>query len=128
SLMGIEFLEYAGGQSRVRITVGDQHTNYAGRVHGGVISGLIDAAAGSAVGSLRTSAEIVARPHATSDLHVTYIAAPRGNELVARAKVLKSGRTALFVEVEVRDVQERLVARGSVTYLLAAPRDSAPGK
>ena len=50
-----------------------------------------------------------------------------GKELVAKARVMRGGRTAVFSEAEVRDDTGRVVARGTVTYLLVvspSPRGS----
>lgn len=120
--MGIETVEVGEGAATSRIRLQDFHFNYNEVVHGGVISGLIDSAAGLAIRSVRTLAEIGERPHATSDLHVIYLAPARGTALVAYARVVKAGRTALFTEVQVFDDRERLVARGSVTFVVAQGR------
>ncbi|MCC6382873.1 MAG: PaaI family thioesterase [Dehalococcoidia bacterium] len=120
--MGIETVEVGESCATSRVRLQDFHFNYNEVVHGGVISGLIDSAAGLAVRSVRTLAEIGERPHATSDLHVIYLAPARGSELVARAHVVKAGRTALFTEVQVFDDCARLVARGSVTFVIAQGR------
>jgi len=120
--MGIETLDVGDGACTSRIALADHHFNYNNVVHGGVISGLIDSAAGLAVRSIREPEEIARRPHATSDIHVSYLGPAMGTELVAKARVLKAGRTALFTEVEVFDDRKRLVARGSVTFVIAASR------
>jgi uncharacterized protein (TIGR00369 family) len=120
--MGIESVSVGEGEAVSRIALEEYHFNYNDVVHGGVISGLIDSVAGLAVRSLRSSEEIKARPHATSDIHVTYLGPAFGTELVAKAQVLKAGRTALFTEAEVFDGGGRMVARGSVTFVIAASR------
>lgn len=120
--MGIEFLEAGDGKSVCRIQLRDHHFNYNDVVHGGVISGLVDSAAGTAVRTMRTPEEVAERPHATVDLHVNYLAGASGRELIARGRILKAGRTALFVDVEVSDDRGRLVARGSVTFVIGPPR------
>jgi uncharacterized protein (TIGR00369 family) len=120
--LGIEHVEAKDGRAVNRVRLEEHHLNYNDVVHGGVISGMIDSAAGAATRSLRPLEEIAERPHATSDLHVQYLAAARGTELVARARVVKAGRTAVFVEVEVEDDQGKLVARGSVTFVIGSRR------
>ena len=117
--LGIEFVEAGDGRCICRVALQDHHTNYNDVVHGGVISSLIDSTAGGAVRTLRSPEEIAARPHATSDLHVQYLAGARGTELVAEAHVVKSGRTAIFVDVAVRDDADRMVARGSATFVIS---------
>ena len=59
-----------------------------------------------------------------------YLAGASGSELVAEARVIKAGRTAIFTDVEVFDDRRRLVARGSVTFVIAsrgAPAEFPPG-
>lgn len=121
-MVGIETAVPEDGTSRCRIVVRDDHKNYNGVVHGGVISGLIDSAAGAAVGSTRKPGEVKERPHATTDLHVSYIAGARGKELLADAKVLKKTRSAIFVDVTVHDETDRLIAKGLVTFVITAGR------
>ena len=41
--IGVEMLEYSGGKALARMTVGKQHLNSAGTVHGGAIFSLADA-------------------------------------------------------------------------------------
>ncbi|HEY4669358.1 MAG TPA: PaaI family thioesterase, partial [Tepidiformaceae bacterium] len=63
-LLGIEYLEAEPGRTLCRIELREEHLNYNEVVHGGVISGLIDSAAGGAVRTLRSLEEIAERPHA----------------------------------------------------------------
>ncbi|MBE0610276.1 MAG: PaaI family thioesterase, partial [Dehalococcoidia bacterium] len=119
-LVGIETASAERGQVVNRIVLQEHHLNYNHVVHGGVISSLIDSAAGGAVRSIRDAAEIKARPHATSDLHVAYLSPATGVELIATAKVVKAGRTAIFTEVDVVTDAGKLVARGMVTFVIGA--------
>lgn len=121
-MVGIETTVPEDGTSRCRVVVRDDHMNYNGVVHGGVISGLIDSAAGAAVGSTRKPSEVKERPHATTDLHVTYISGARGKELLADARVLKKTRSAVFVDVTVHDESDRMIAKGLVTFVITAGR------
>ncbi|WP_322797053.1 PaaI family thioesterase [Tepidiforma sp.] len=123
-LVGIETVSARPGLVVNRVVLREEHLNYNDVVHGGVISSLIDSAAGGAVRTLRDEAEIRARPHATSDLHVSYLAPARGTELVAEARVVKMGRTAAFTQVEVRDDGGRLVAMGLVTFVIGTRRQA----
>ncbi len=122
-LVGIEMTAAEEGHVVGCVELRDEHLNSHSVAHGGVISSLIDSVAGGCVRTLRTPDEIRARPHVTSDLHVSYLAAAAGARLVAEGQVVKRGRTAIFIEVDVRDDSGRLVARGMVTYVISA---SAP--
>ena len=121
-LLGIEAIEAEPGRVVKRVKLKEHHLNYNDVVHGGVISSLVDSAGGAAARTLRTKQEIRERPHATSDLHVSYLARAAGSELTADARVIKSGRTAIFVEVDVKDDAGLLVARGMVTFVIGQPR------
>lgn len=118
ALVGIEFVSAEPGHVVCSVRLRDEHLNYNEVVHGGVISSLIDSAAGGAVRSTRSLEEIAARPHATSDLHVVYMAPARGSALVADARVVRKGRTAVFTEVDVTGDDGKLVARGLVTFVI----------
>jgi uncharacterized protein (TIGR00369 family) len=128
AMMGIETLTVADDRAVCRVKLREDHLNYNDVVHGGVTSGLIDSAAGSAVRSGRTDAEIAERPHATTDLHVSYLAAARGDVLIATARVIRRTRTSFFTEVDVHDGAERLVARGLVTFVITQGPPVRDGK
>lgn len=127
-LLGIAFVEAEPGRCVCTVNLAEQHLNYNDVVHGGVISSLVDSAAGGAVRSVRTPEEIAAQPHATTDLHVSYLSPAMGDELTAVAKVIKAGRTAMFTEVEVTDDRGRLVAKGMVTFVVASRPPASGGR
>lgn len=81
-----------------------------GQFHGGPIASLIDIAGDFAL--------IRALGHGvpTIVLNVEYLRPSTGDVLVARATVRRAGRTVGFVDVEVRDAADRLVALGRGCY------------
>ncbi len=85
-------------------------------VHGGAISSLIDSAATVAAWS---AAEVPGNARgATVGLTVAFVAAARGRDLTATARVVRRGRSLCFCDVDVVDADGRLVAKGLVTYKL----------
>jgi uncharacterized protein (TIGR00369 family) len=82
-------------------------------VHGGAIASLIDTA-----GMAATWADPDVEPEsvagATITLNVEYIAAARGQDLLAVATVVKRGRSLCFTDVTVTEPDGRIVAKGSV--------------
>jgi uncharacterized protein (TIGR00369 family) len=85
-------------------------------VHGGAIASLLDTAAMAAAWS---GAEAPANMRGTTvGLTVSYLAPANGEDLQARASVLRRGRSLVYVEVEVRGASAGLVAKGLVTYKL----------
>lgn len=124
-LIGIEFIEAEPGRAVCRVKLRPEHFNYNDVVHGGVVSGMLDAIVGAAVETNRTLEEVRAKPHATTDLHVSYLRGGIGTELIGEGRVSKAGRTAVFTEGTISDDQGREVARGLATFVIssrASPR------
>jgi uncharacterized protein (TIGR00369 family) len=103
---------------RVRLPVEKRHTNPHGVLHGGVVTTLMDEAAGQVVTAARGVEETMAAPHATIEMNVSFLSGAReGDELVAEARVLKLGRTVAFSEAEVRRGSDgAIVAVGRFTF------------
>ena len=91
------------------MTVGDV-------VHGGAISSLVDTAATIAAWSGLESLDNARGT--TISLTVTFVAAARGRDLVADARVVRRGKTICFCEVDVQDGEGTTIAQGLVTYKL----------
>jgi uncharacterized protein (TIGR00369 family) len=115
--LGIRVEEMAEGRSRLRLSVRPELCNLASSsVHGGVLSSLVDAAAGAALLSM-------AQGHAdyagqtTVELNVSYLAAAPGRgDLVAEGHLLRLGRTLAVAEAEVRTDEGELVVKGRGTF------------
>ena len=83
-------------------------------VHGGAVASLIDTAAMVAAWS---GAEVPANMRGvTVGLTVTYLAAAEHEDLVAVARVLRRGRSLVYLDVDVTTASEVPVAKGLVTY------------
>jgi uncharacterized protein (TIGR00369 family) len=84
-------------------------------VHGGAIATLVDTAA--MVASWATD-DVPDTPRGTTvTLTVSYVAAARGTDLIAHARVVRRGGTLCHCEVEVM-AGDDVVAKGLVTYKL----------
>ena len=91
-------------------------TTIADVVHGGALSTLIDTAATAAAwagaettGSLRGT---------TVALSVNFVGAARGQDVTAAARVVRRGKTLVFVDVDATGADGTVVAKGLVTYKL----------
>jgi uncharacterized protein (TIGR00369 family) len=85
-------------------------------VHGGAIASLIDTTAMVAAWS---EAEVPAKARGTTvNLTVAYLAAAEQEDLQAIARVLRRGRSLVYLDVEVRGAAGNAVAKGLVTYKL----------
>ena len=94
-------------------------TTIGDTVHGGAISGLVDSAA---TASFWASSSIPAGSRGTTiGFSVNFVAAGRGSDLLATARVRRRGREVSTGEVSVRDGDDREVAVALVTYKLSSP-------
>ena len=85
-------------------------------VHGGAIASLIDTAAMVAAWS---DAEVPPKARGTTvQLTVAYLAAAEQEDLQAIARVLRRGRSLVYLDVEVNSTSGNAVAKGLVTYKL----------
>jgi uncharacterized protein (TIGR00369 family) len=85
-------------------------------VHGGAIASLIDTAAMVAAWS---DAEIPTKVRGTTvSLTVTYLAPAEQEDLRATARVLRRGRSLVYLDVEVYGASGNIVAKGLATYKL----------
>ena len=84
-------------------------------VHGGAIAALIDTAGMPAAwADAETVPESLAG--ATVSMSVDYVAAARGVDLEATARVIRRGRSLCFCEVDVTDPAGAIVAKGLVAH------------
>ncbi len=81
--------------------------------HGGVIATLIDLAGHAAV------AVKIGKMAPTIDLRIDYLRPSDGENLIARARLLKAGRTVARVDIDITDTQGRLVAVGRGSFSTA---------
>lgn len=114
--LGIRFVEAEAGRAVVSMPQRPEFgtVNRPDVVHGGAIATLIDAAAGTAVRTTRSSDEPAWRGMSTTDLNVSYLDAAT-SALTAEGRVLRSGRAIAWVQVDVRALDGTLVAVGRVT-------------
>lgn len=113
--------EAAGpGWSRVRMPLGPDVLNLRGAVHGGAISTLVDAAAGTAVAASTAPEE---RILGTVTLEVNFLRRASGGSLTAEGHVLRLGSAVAFVNVEVRDDDDSTVAVATSTLRLRLSRE-----
>ena len=116
NFLGIKMLNYGDGEAQCLINITEDHLNTGGRVHGGVLTSLADTAAGVAVRTIRPEGALTA----TTDLSISFIRPPKGDSLLANARVLHAGKQLYRVEVEVFSA-DKLVARANATFMIVTP-------
>ena len=116
-LLGLELVSAETDRVRVKLRYRSEVTTLGDTVHGGAIAGLVDAAA---TASFWAHAD--ASPSArgtTIGFSINFVAAGRGQDLVADARVRRRGREICTGEVSVADGAGREVALALVTYKLS---------
>lgn len=99
------------GHAAVSIHCGPQHHNPMGRVHGGLLSALADAAMGIAFGRTLLDDE----QFATIDLHVSFMRPVTAGLLQAEARVVERGLRIGFVECQITGPRGKTIATARCT-------------
>lgn len=110
-LLGMDFTIPRAGEVIYEMTIKDLHLATPFAAHGGSVASLMDAALGvAALSKVCTSNRIVA----TVTITINYMRPALNNDhLTAHARVVKSGKSLLFVECSITNQNEALVANGS---------------
>jgi uncharacterized protein (TIGR00369 family) len=99
------------GSARLSLPIEPHLTNSIGTVHGGVIMSLLDVALCTAARTLHPDSLGVI----TIDMSTSFIGGGSGARLLAEARVLKNGRSMIFVEGEAKNEDGSLVAKAIAT-------------
>jgi acyl-CoA thioesterase len=117
-LLDIKVRSNSPGRAELVMPVSDKHTQLAGVVHGGAIASLIDSAVAAAIGEL----DVPKIGMSTIEMKVNYLAPVLpGDELVADAKIIQTGRKIVVGTIEVFNKKGCLVAFGIATYMIKPP-------
>lgn len=117
--LGAEFLELSGERVVMRLEVGPHLEQPFGILHGGVYCTLVESSASMGAGAwYATRGHVVGMANQTDFLHPV-----RGGTVTATATPVHQGRTTQLWEVQIRDQDERLVARGQVRIANLERRD-----
>ena len=114
--LGMQLVEMRPEATTLTLPYVPEVATLGNTVHGGAIASLIDTAAMVAAWS---GAEAPANMRGTTvGMTVSYLAPANGEDVRAEARVLRRGRSLVYVDVEVRVASGELVAKGLVTYKL----------
>jgi uncharacterized protein (TIGR00369 family) len=114
ALIGFHVDEVANGRAVASLRAGPQHANPMGTLHGGVLCDLADAAMGMAFISTLASDE----SFTTVALTMTFFRPVWQAVLRAEARVVNRGRNLGYIECEVVDHDDRLVAKAASTCVV----------
>ena len=120
-LIGFEAKEIADGHATVMLAAGPQHANPMGTVHGGILCDIADAAMGMAFASTLAPEE----SFTTVELKVNFFRPIWQAQLKAEGTVVQRGRTIGYVECDITDEEDRLVAKAASTCMVLRGEKSA---
>jgi uncharacterized protein (TIGR00369 family) len=118
TLLGLQLEEVRVGYARMRLPYRPELDQPAGVVHGGAIATLIDTVVVPAIGGGYDTFPSMF----TTDLHVGFLSAAVGVDLIAEGMVLRRGRSTVFCRAEVFLPDGTLAAVGSPTYQVRTGR------
>jgi uncharacterized protein (TIGR00369 family) len=114
-LLGFRIERWEPDLACLGLTVDGRHLNRSGRLHGGVLTSLIDSACGLA-GCYRKSGQEPLRAMTLSMSAQFLAGAAAGDRLVAEAHCSSRGKTIYFARCQVRDQRGRLIGQGDGTF------------
>ena len=121
---GVMFRNISNSEYEFKSTINKNHLNAAGITHGGYLSALIDAGAGSAAHRSADNA-----PCVTISLELKFIGASKeGDEITGRVKILKKTKTLVFLFCELKCNDKIITSASGVWKILKIkPSNLGPG-
>jgi len=120
-LIGFQAKEIADRRATVMLAAGPQHANPMGTLHGGILCDIADAAMGMAFASTLAPEE----SFTTVELKVNFFRPIWQAQLRAEGTVVQRGRTIGYVECDITDEENRLVAKAASTCMVLRGQKSA---
>ena len=119
--IGAELVHVAAGEVDIVLPFSERLTQQDGYIHAGVVAGVTDSACGyAALTTMEANAEVL-----TVEFKINLLAPAAGEQLVARGRVLRSGRTLTVCRgdaVTMSDGEEKHVATLTATLMAIVRR------
>ncbi len=115
--LGQELLEIDAEEGWVRIAyrLAETHFNRYGAIHGGIIACVMDDVIATAAGLVAQWGEIAP----TLEMKVNYLNQASAGPHTAEARIVKRGRTVLFLEGTLFNESGKTIATASATIMIA---------
>ena len=111
---GVLFRNISDTEYEFKSTVNENHLNAAGITHGGYLSALVDAGAGTAAHRTAENA-----PCVTISLDLKFIGASKiGDEIIGNVKILKKTKTLVFLFCELSCNKKIITSASGVWKIL----------
>ena len=121
--LGAELVHVAAGEVDIALPFSDRLTQQDGFLHAGVVAGVTDSACGyAALTTMAAEAEVL-----TVEFKINLLAPAAGERLVARGRVIRSGRTLTVCRgdaVTISHGREKHVATLTTTMIAIRPSGS----
>jgi uncharacterized protein (TIGR00369 family) len=124
--LGAELVTQRAGECEIRLGYREELTQQHGYFHGGVTAAIADSASGYAAFSLMPAGYSVL----AVEYKINFVAPAQGEMLIARARVVRSGKTLTICAADVfavKDGAETLCATALSTIMTMAGKSDAPG-
>ena len=121
---GVMFRDISDSEYEFKSTINENHLNAAGITHGGYLSALIDAGAGTAAHRSTDNA-----PCVTISLDLKFIGISKArDEIIGHVKIQKKTKTLIFLLCELK-CNNKIIASASGVWkiLKIKPSDLGPG-
>ena len=116
---GIMFRNISETEYEFKTTINENHLNAAGIVHGGYISALIDAGAGTAAHRTAENA-----PCVTISLDLKFISPTKvGDEIIGFTKILKKTKNLVFLICHLKS-KDKIIASASGVWKILSVKPS----
>tara|TARA_A100001011_G_scaffold302033_1_gene315639 strand:+ start:161 stop:586 length:426 start_codon:yes stop_codon:yes gene_type:complete len=121
---GVFFRNISDTEYEFKSTINKNHLNAADITHGGYLSALVDAGAGTAAHRTANNA-----PCVTISLDLKFIGVSRiGDEIIGHVKILKKTKTLVFLFCELKCSDKIITSASGVWKILKVkPSDLGPG-
>jgi len=121
---GVMFKSISESEYEFKSIINENHLNAAGITHGGYLSALIDAGAGTAAHRSAGNA-----PCVTISLDLKFIGASKtGDEIYGNVKILKKTKTLIFLFCELKCSNKIITSASGVWKILKVkPSELGPG-
>ena len=121
---GVMFRNVSENEYEFKSKINEYHLNAAGITHGGYLSALVDAGAGTAAHRSANNA-----PCVTISLELKFIGVSKlGDEIIGNVKILKKTKTLVFLFCELKCNNKIITSASGVWKILKVkPSDLGPG-
>ncbi len=113
-LLGFRIVDFCDGCTIIEIDIDERLYNPMNTVHGGVFCDIADAAMGISFFTTLKDDEAFT----TVDLRITFLKKVVGGKLIASSKIVRRGKRLSYIECEILNDKNELVAKASSTCII----------